>query len=95
MAGQTIYYYIVRVVYLKPGRGKQKPIPFRLSGVELVSRAKTLAHLNRDKKAIEFAGSQLSGTARYMNLRVYEIISQKEIGVSSFHLEKDYANEFG
>lgn len=95
MTGQTIYYYIVKVVYLKPGRGKQKPMPYRQSGVEIISRAKTLAHLNRDKKAIEFAGTQLRSVSRYMNLRVYEIISQKEIGVSSVHFEEDYTNEFG
>ena len=92
---QAIYYYIVKVVYLKPGRGKQKPTPFRQSGVEIVSRAKTLSHLNRDKKAIEFAESQVRGASRILSLRIYEIIEQKQIGVSSVYLEDNYAHEYG
>lgn len=93
MMGQTIYYYVVSVVYQKKGRYK-KPLTFRTSGLEAISRAKTIGHLNRDRKAMDFLQSQVRGTGTILNFRVYKIESQKEIGTSAVHLEKEYDNEW-
>lgn len=94
MTGQTIHYHVVNVVYQRAGRGKQKPITMRARNIGLVTRAKTVGHINRDKKALDYIRGHIS-TTNPINLRVYEIVSTIELGKSLYYKEEDYKNEFG
>ena len=91
--GQPIYHYIVDVIYQKKGRAKV-PTTMKKMGLEIVSRAKTLAHLNRDSNAIDALKEQVQGGHLAVNFRVYNIQEQKFLSNSFHHREKDYLNEF-
>ena len=92
-AGQPIYHYVVDVVYQKKGRAKV-PTTYKQFGLELVSRAKTLAHLNRDPSAIDAMKAQVQGGHLAVNFRAFNIKEQKYLSDSFHHREKDYPNEF-
>ena len=93
MIGQTIYYYLVDVIYVKKGRGKKPPVPHRVSDVYLVTRAKTMAHMNRNKDVVTSIAQGLN-LKNFLSLRVCNIKSQKDIGSSGFYEEKKYSDEF-
>jgi len=93
MSGQTIYYYLVDVIYIKKSRGKKPPIPHRVRNVSLVSRAKTIAHMNRNKDVITSIADRMK-LKNYLSLRVFNIASQKEVGISAHYKEKNYSDEF-
>tara|TARA_R100001509_G_scaffold15660_1_gene8000 strand:+ start:8084 stop:8389 length:306 start_codon:yes stop_codon:yes gene_type:complete len=90
--GQPIYWYVVDIVW-QTRRGKKVSI-HRWKDMECVSRAKTLAHLNKDNKALQYLNDQTKLTAKKENFRVYRIKQQKIVGYSERHLERDYENEF-
>ena len=92
-AGQPIYHYVVDVVYQKKSRAKV-PTTYKQFGLQLVSRAKTLAHLNRNSAAIDAMKAQVQGGHLAMNLRAFNIKEQKHLSDSFHHREKDYPNEF-
>jgi len=91
---QPIFWYVVDIVW-QTKRGKNKVMTTRWKGMQCVSRAKTLQHLNKDKKALEFLEGQTKLTAKKINFRVYKIQSQEIVGYSEVNLEENYANEFG
>lgn len=91
--GQPIHWYIVDIIW-QTRRGKNMST-HKWKDLECVSRAKTLQHLNKDKGALEFLEGQTRLTAKKLNFRVYNIKSQKVVGYSEFHKEKDYADEWG
>jgi hypothetical protein len=51
--GQLIYHYVVDVIFQKKGRTK-KPVTYKAKNFELISRAKNLDDINRDKKATSY-----------------------------------------
>ena len=91
---QPIHWYVVDIVW-QTKRGKNKVMTTRWKGMQCVSRAKTLQHLNKDKKALEFLEGQTKLTAKKTNFRVYNIQSCEIVGYSEVNLEENYANEFG
>tara|TARA_R110000796_G_scaffold66718_4_gene153305 strand:+ start:4309 stop:4593 length:285 start_codon:yes stop_codon:yes gene_type:complete len=93
MNSQPIFYCIVDIIYLKKSRGKKPPIPSRKKGVWLVTRAKTIAHINRDKDAIQSIAKNLK-IKNYLSLRVYNVVSQKIVGYSAVNKENNYEDEF-
>tara|TARA_R100000935_G_C2747542_1_gene128405 strand:- start:264 stop:548 length:285 start_codon:yes stop_codon:yes gene_type:complete len=93
MSGQTIYYYLVDVIYIKKSRGKKPPVPHRVRNISLVSRAKTIGHMNRNKDVITSIADRMK-LKNYLSLRVTNIVSQKEVGASAHYKDKNYSDEF-
>jgi hypothetical protein len=92
-SGQPIHWYVVDIMW-QTRRGKKMSI-HKWHDMECVSRAKTLMHLNKDQKALNFLEDQTKLTAKKENFRVFNIKSQKIVGYSEIPKEDDYANEWG
>lgn len=91
-SGQPIYWYVVDVMW-QSRRGKKSSI-HKWKELECVSRAKTMHHLNKDHKALEFLEGQTKLTAKKENFRVYHVVSQKIVGYSEHYKERDYDQHF-